>query len=326
MCSWNLGTCVPPEILGADGVIPQKQPLIRSLRLTTDFTCLHYFDAECGIDLSRFRQLRQLSWKAPNADNLDTLSVAIRNNSTHLEKLELDFVHWQKLQDDLGYYDDNDDTSGILPQNYFIRRVLFLNKRSPRPLLPANRVLSLSQVPIAAEMTDVVNFDILVSLTLRICLGWDRFLQRVTQLNVPINLKTLEIQESSSVSCSWTEDILADFLNAFEGLEELYISHVGPVPALDFWNRIIHRHTTLKRFVHHQRTIDIDDESPHFEEEHDLSDLAILGRELRQIKEAPSQNPLAWLNLEFIGLACVPERLVSACDLPPYASPNGNIL
>ncbi|KID73422.1 ATPase family AAA domain-containing protein 3C [Metarhizium brunneum] len=307
--SWNLGTCVPPEILGADGVIPQKQPLIRSLRLTTDFTCLHYFDAECGIDLSRFRQLRQLSWKAPNADNLDTLSVAIRNNSTHLEKLELDFVHWQKLQDDLGYYDDNDDTSGILPQNYFIRRVLFLNKRSPRPLLPANRVLLLSQVPIAAEMTDVINFDILVSLTLRICLGWDRFLQRVIQLNVPINLKTLEIQESSSVSCSWTEDILADFLNAFEGLEELYISHVGPVPGLGFWNRIIHRHTTLKRFVHHQRTIDIDDESPHFEEEHDLSDLAILGRELRQIKEAPSQNPLAWLNLEFIGLACVPERL-----------------
>ncbi|KAF5127134.1 hypothetical protein E5D57_008062 [Metarhizium anisopliae] len=158
-------------------------------------------------------------------------------------------------------------------------------------------------------MTDVINFDILVSLTLRICLGWDRFLQRVIQLNVPINLKTLEIQESSSVSCSWTEDILADFLNALEGLEELHISHVGPVPGLGFWNRIIHRHTTLKRFVHHQRTIDIDDESPHFEEEHDLSDLAILGRELRQIKEAPSQNPLAWLNLEFIGLACVPERL-----------------
>ncbi|KAG8405735.1 hypothetical protein J3458_021673 [Metarhizium acridum] len=158
-------------------------------------------------------------------------------------------------------------------------------------------------------MTDVINFDILVSLTLRICLGWDRFLQRVIQLNVPMNLKTLEIQESSSVSCSWTEDILADFLNAFEGLEELYISHVRPVPGLGFWNRIIHRHTTLKRFVHHQRTIDIDDESPHFEEEHDLSDLAILGRELRQIKEAPSQNPLAWLNLEFIGLACVPERL-----------------
>lgn len=66
---------------------------------------------------------------------------------------------------------------------------------------------------------------------------------------------------------------------------------------------------TLKKLVQYQRTISTDDESPYFEEELDLPDQGILGRELHEITEDPSRNPLMSLNLECIGVACVSERL-----------------
>ncbi|KAM5357024.1 hypothetical protein ACJZ2D_016690 [Fusarium nematophilum] len=308
--SWDLGTCVPPEILGVNGVVPLQQPSLHSLSLITDPTCRNYHDAECEIDLSSFCKLQNLSWRGPNSDNLDALTVALRSNSTHLRKLELDFVNWPELREYLGYFsDDEDDMDGIRETDYFAYAVLGLNKRSPRPLFPIIRVLFLSQVPLSAAMAHAFNFDTLASLTLRMCPNWDRFVGRVMQLNHPIKLKKLEIQESDGVTYEWSEAFILDFLDAFEGLEELFVSQAGPASALELWDHVARRHPTLKRFVGHQRTINTDEDSPHFEKPCDVPDLAIFGPQMRRIKEDPSQNPLAKLDLEFIGLACMPERL-----------------
>lgn len=306
---------MPSGILGSHGIIPLKQPFLRSISLTTDSSCSHFYNSDCEIDLSSFRHLQSLRWRAPNPDNLNALSVAIERNSVHLRKLELDFVNWPKLWDSIGYdSDEKEDDDGNAEQYYFAGEVLRLNRRSPRPLFPAIRELSLSQVPLAAAVARAINFDTLVSLTLRMCPAWDEFIGRVVQLNLPIKLRTLEIQESDKVSRSMGEDALSDFLDAFEGLEELFISHSGPAGSLELWNHVVRHHATLRRLVHHQRTVNIDYESPYFEEEFDLPDLEITGRDMRQIREDPSKNPLARLNLECIGLACIPERLVRTRD------------
>ncbi|RSL48004.1 hypothetical protein CEP51_015698 [Fusarium floridanum] len=310
--SWDLGTCVPPEILGVNGVVPLRQSSLQSLSLITDPTCRDDHDAECEIDLSSFCKLQSLSWRGPNSDNLDALTVALRSNSTHLRELELDFVNWPELREYLGYFsDDEDDMDGIKGTDYFAYAVLGLNKRSPRPLFPTIRVLFLSQVPLSAAMAHAFNFDTLTSLTLRMCPNWDQFVGRVMELNHPIKLKKLEIQESDDVTYECSEDSILDFLDAFEGLEELFVSQAGPAPALRLWDHVARRHSQLKRFVGHQRTINTDENSPNFEKPCDLPDLAIFGRDMRRIEEDPSQNPLAKLDLEFIGLACIPERLVS---------------
>lgn len=124
------------------------------------------------------------------------------------------------------------------------------------------------------------------------------------QLNHPIKLKRLEIQE-------WSEAFFLDFLNAFEGLEELFVSEAGPTSALELWEHAARRHPTLKKFVGHQRMINTNEDSPHFERPCDVPDLGICGHDMRRIKEDPSQNPLAKLDLEFIGVPCMPKRLVS---------------
>ncbi|KAF5966994.1 AAA family ATPase, partial [Fusarium coicis] len=182
--SWDLGTCLPPEILGANRVVPLQQSSIQSLSLITDPTCRACYDGECEIDLSPFSSLQSLSWKGPTSDNLDALTVALHNNSTHLRNLELDFSNWQELREYLSYFSDDED-----------------------------------------DMT-----------------------------------------------------------------------------ALELWEQAAHRHPTLKRFVGHQRMTNTNEDSPHFERPYDVPDLGISGHSMRRIKEDPSQNPLAKLDLEFIGL------------------------
>lgn len=76
------------------------------------------------------------------------------------------------------------------------------------------------------------------------------------------------------------------------------------------WSLVAQHRASLRRFAYQQRSSGIDETSPFFEEEHDLSDLAIFGYAKRKLRKSPAENPLAQLNLEFIGLSCQPEILV----------------
>ncbi|KAK7928614.1 hypothetical protein PG985_005612 [Apiospora marii] len=262
--------------------------------------------------LRSFRWLRlgsickvvSLSWKAPHPRNLGALSVAIRSNAESLQTLDLDFLDWSSMAKDLGYESDGDDST-----SHFLASVLKSHQHSPRPFFPKMRTLSLSQVPLGKAMAVATNFDTLTSLTLRNCPGWHRFVKGALKHNYPINLKRLEIQHSDSLSVGDGESVLRAFLDSFEGLEELYISELGPQDSIELWQHVVRHQASLRNLVYHQRIVGIDEESPFFEEEHDLDDLAIFGRQMRLIKEDCSQNPLADLDLECLGLSCIPERL-----------------
>lgn len=166
-------------------------------------------------------------------------------------------------------------------------------------------------------MAPAFNFDALESLMLRMCPSWDRFLRSVMQLGFPMKLRKFEIQETGQVTNEWNETFILNLIEAFDGLEELFISQARPASALRLWDHIARHYSTFKRFVGHQRTINTDEQSLNFEEPCDLTDLAIFGRDMHRIKEDPSQNPLTKLDLEFIGLACIPKRLAS---IPHYRS------
>ncbi|RSL50922.1 hypothetical protein CEP54_011695 [Fusarium duplospermum] len=321
--SWDLGVCGPADIFGDRGILPLQQPLLRTLSLITDPTCLEHHAAcrDRHIDLSSFRQLRNLTWRGPGPENLDTLGAALRNNSAHLKRLELDFVNRfiafnydsdatdvSDASDDSDVQDEMENTRVIRKKSVFASAVLRLTHYPQRPLFRNICVLSLTQVPLSGYMADAFNFDTLESLTLRMCPWWDLFLDRVMQLDFPIKLRAFEILEDTDIAFEWSDDIILDFLDAFGGLEELCISQTGPARTLDLWDTLGRRHPTLKRFVHHQRRKDIDDV---FQPPTDLPNLALVGSDMRRIKEDPSRNPLTQLDLEFIGLACKPARLVS---------------
>ena len=272
--SWDLGTCVPSEILGRQGILSLRQCSLKSLSLITDLACDHSEDDECDLDLSSFRQLQSLRWKAPANAHLEALSVAIRSNSVHLKKLELDFGRWEDLWMSLDHdrHDDEDEQ-----RHYFSAKILQLTNHSPRPFFPDIRVLSLSHVPLgAAAMAPAINFSTLVSLTLRKCLCWEEFLERVLEQGPTINLTKLEIQDSDSVSTGMGPFVIADLLEAFRGLEELFITDMGvSLDSTVVWSHVAHHRATLRRFVYHQRVVDQDEESPYFEKERDLRGLGI---------------------------------------------------
>lgn len=192
-------------------------------------------------------------------------------------------------------------------EDYFYGTMLQLTGYSSQPFFSNIRVLSLSQVPLTAFVASAINFHTLRSLTLRKCPGWDEFLRGVLEHNQPLNLKTLEIQYSYAGILELEEHVIGCFLDAFGGLEELFVSVPGPHDSIRFWNHLAHHRETLRKFADHQRTI-----SPTPDMGQDIPDLGIPGRQIRRIKENPSQNPLARLDLECIGLPCMPERLVCA--------------
>lgn len=291
-----------------------------------------------GVELSSFRRLLNFAWKGLRPEHMEPLGVVLRNNSRHLKSLELDFCNLIRFfrnnkdgqdksssttSDNTSDNGDGMDRTGVRKSRFFASNILGVDSKSPSLLFPNIRVLSLSHVPLTRSMAPVFSFDTLVSLRLRLCSCWDVFIKRVLKLNHPIRLKMLEIQDSDAVSDDLGEDIILDFVNAFEGLEELFVCHPGPMSALELWKVVAHRHTTLKALVCHQTTVVQDWSSPVFGQVCDLADMGIDGGEMRRIREDPSKNPLTELDLEFIGLACIPGRMVSIRDIHPW-TPRGS--
>ncbi len=71
-----------------------------------------------------------------------------------------------------------------------------------------------------------------------------------------------------------------------------------------------HHKSTLTRFVCHQRTVNLNENSPYFKEEIDLLDLSLLLEDTAELDQSESHHPFVVLNLECISLGCTPQLLV----------------
>ncbi|OJD13766.1 hypothetical protein AJ78_05816 [Emergomyces pasteurianus Ep9510] len=99
-----------------------------------------------------------------------------------------------------------------------------------------------------------------------------------------IHLKTLEVQYTVSCEDHFSEgEQLLTFLHAFNGLEELFVSTSGSLNAVNLWRAALNHGATLKRFVHHQRTVDLDDKSVYFKEQRDLLNLLFKLKTIKQL-------------------------------------------
>lgn len=311
---------MPEGILGPLGVIPLWHPSLQSLSLTTSCDCNGREDRVfprhqgCVIDLDRLRELRRLCWKAPRREDVDVLSSAIRNNSQHLKSLELDFVDWENL--DLRYdaaFNWIDTIETARDCCTFSTRILRLPSSPTRSLLlfPDLQELSLSGIPIGTDLAKAIDITNVRSLTLRRCFGWHLFLARVIDRGIDVRLKTLEVQDLSHVSSTSSgKQVLARFLDTFKGLERLSVSYVCPsIPEPDLWAHAAGHRDTLRRYVQHER-IYTGMDGPIWPCELDSPRLGMPNARFRTMQEDVSSNRLGSLNLECIGLACTPERMV----------------
>lgn len=249
-----MGTCIPHQILGPLGHLPLKQKNIESIRLTTDGACEWNLYGNCLIDLSEFKKLKSLSWNGLRSENdFSTLHGALQQFSNQLVELELDLIDWNTVN----YFLMDQDVS----VDFFARRILALPPGGRKGMFSALQVLSLSAVSLTSfpeEIAEAFDFSSLRSLKLRLCPGWDDFLQHVREFCQPITLKSLEIQVATEMEDNF-RDTITEFLESFEGLEKLFISTNSEKDPVDLWYALLQHKSTLRRFVHHVRGGDNED-------------------------------------------------------------------
>ncbi|KAH8650229.1 hypothetical protein BGZ60DRAFT_569554 [Tricladium varicosporioides] len=305
--SWEMGTCIPSQIMGELGCIQNKQSSVETISLITGGSCSINTASDNSIDLSLFYSLRDISWTGLRSlQEFGTLSCALKNNSKHLKKLRLDFVNWS--EEDLD--EDEYDNAG----NFFAIQVLKLVAGPCEIMFPALATLSLSAVSLenmGKGLAHAFNLSRLSSLTLRHCPGSEEFLNAVIDSGQTIQLSSLE------VACGLYDDdvalcaALSTLIKSFQGLRDLFITLPAPVPTLGLRRSMAHHKSTLARFVCRERTIDHDENSLFFEEEIDLLDLSPTPGDRVELDPSESYHPFAALNLECIGLGSTPQLLKS---------------
>ncbi|KLP22008.1 uncharacterized protein LW94_3265 [Fusarium fujikuroi] len=262
---------------------------------------------ETAIDLSAFTHLLDISWRGLNSENLKTLAIALRNNKSHLESLELDLIDWPHMRRELGYQSDSEVVHGLKARDYINEKVFGLDKLSPCIKFPNLHTLVLSQVPLSATLAETVDFEILKSLTIRSCPLWYEFVLTMAQRKIPVKLRKLELQESWPKNDEGSiymdeDDPIAFLLDSFEGLEEFYLSQVGGMRSILTWHHVCHHKSTLKIFVNHSRF---------YEERNrrwwDQPDMMLRDWNTTPFKNNPTSTPLYQLDTEFISLSCTPK-------------------
>jgi hypothetical protein len=130
--------------------------LLEDITLVTCGTHCNGSGADSTIDLSKFHNLRRISWFG--ADNYtEALHVVLKTNSRHLTDLQLEYqsIPTEDLEDDDSSYDEIDysededeatEARGEYLRNFFAREVLDLKPSTPTSelIFPALTSLSLS--------------------------------------------------------------------------------------------------------------------------------------------------------------------------------------
>jgi hypothetical protein len=300
---------VPDSLLGPSGYLTTSQKDIESLRLITDGSCLWRQENRLNIGptLLGFPNLKRLSWAGLSSyEDFHTLADTLQQISQQLVEFELDLEYHVYLQ-------SNTDRDHSL----FTSKVLRLQQPAT-PMFHALRTLSLCSVSFTTSLFDeteatrrileAFNFSTLRSLKIRSCPGWELVLQNLTGSTPPMALRSFEIQSTISEDGYVGPGVIAPFLESFEGLDELFLSTSSPAPTLDIWHAMGHHIKTLRRFVHHQRDVVLDETSPILEEERDLSDLSFF--DVSDLGSDPTQNPLGKSDLRSVGLSCSPGWMV----------------
>ncbi|PVH94481.1 hypothetical protein DM02DRAFT_676170 [Periconia macrospinosa] len=299
--TWGLGTCIPQEIIGSSGLLTLKQKQIESMQLITAGSCYGNLTSQSPMNLSGFTRLKKLSWKGMKSENdWETLKNTLKQSSHQLVELELDFVEWVRLKSGL-FTDDKPGSSFTRPKP---------PQGTPR-MFPALQVLSLSEFMFESDamyLAYAFDFALLRSLKLNYSC-WKEFLLG-SRLNRPSRLKCLEIGIDIPIYDGEAEKLIPEFLQSFNGLEQLALLTCSPSPTLDIWRAALHHKSTLKAFVHHQRDY-IQNDDLGFEEYCDNPNLslALVEEEVAGWTENPSENPLSEFNLEFLGICLDPKLL-----------------
>ncbi|CVK98083.1 uncharacterized protein FMAN_12192 [Fusarium mangiferae] len=154
--SWNYTSCIPSEILE---ILSLKHPSIQSLSLVTDPFCSRFnrWSRTADLDLSAFRNLRRLSWKAPMGCHFDNIASLVKANARHLEDLELELHGWSPDHESkVMQHDDNPEVWDNIQASAMLARKTFglevtTSRAAEQICFPKLRRLKLTRAPLRDE-------------------------------------------------------------------------------------------------------------------------------------------------------------------------------
>ena len=247
--SWDMGICIPEEVIGSGGLLQRKQKAIESLSLLTGGFCKtsrenfpsdrnHLFTSARALDLAPFRSVCRFSWNGiKSLRELEYLSVLIYQQAEILQALEIGIISWDKVLRHwlgLGIYGET-----LSAENYPNLFDMIVFPKSKRRRLKSLTYLSLDNVPLHSHgqidadvkcwpeqvhppeapgtherMADLLNIYGLRTLKLRQCEHASQFLlYLVNDMRIPRPLPSLAGSPFPGIS---TEEYLAPIMERFE--------------------------------------------------------------------------------------------------------------
>lgn len=194
--SWDLGTCIPLNILSPGGYLPTHQSSLRRLFLSTSGSCDRALVRSSPLDLSNFRHLSEFSWTGlQSKTDFDALRVCLGAARKHLQSLDLHLFDTERW-DDLWAQDLEYSDSAIHIPNFFASHIMGHRIGRRGLILSSLKSLSLSSVSFTSAIHELsVAFQIgkLQSLKLHNCPGALDLLYHVVCAEGTHRLVSLEI-------------------------------------------------------------------------------------------------------------------------------------
>ncbi|QSS64918.1 hypothetical protein I7I51_01993 [Histoplasma capsulatum] len=259
---WELGTCVPEDMLWGGQSPLRNQRQIESVTLVTDGGCGASIFTQYFVDLARLEGLRSLEWRGlQRYDDFESIAKCIAVRGHQIESLSLDLVFWNRAEMIwIDVFSERIQQRTRVPDNFFAHTVLGIQPGVHKQSLPHLKFLALSSVSFhhaGMEMLDAFNVERLQSLKLCNCPGTLDWLQLVIASEMVMNLKSFELVFNSGTSDLRLDSVerlsetVGGFIRRLRGLENLFIMLSCPVDWNTVADAISTHDSSLKRVVTH---------------------------------------------------------------------------
>ncbi|KAL9045961.1 MAG: hypothetical protein Q9214_001091 [Letrouitia sp. 1 TL-2023] len=259
---WDMGTCFPSAILGEKGYLVMHQHCIRKLSLTTEGNCMSR-----GPPLKDFINLQELSWKGLlSEDNCASLRTFLELRHERLTSLEVDFINWAEVKDNISDFpDDDDDRDDSTP---LIDLILPEREDNYEDFLPNLQTFSLSAASFKGSWDLLINaFNLCGVKELRLlnCERAVELLDYIARRNVQLHATKAELVLGQAEMDNTIYDIV-EFLAPFDSLKDLYLLFQSEYTDECYFEMILHYRDTLRRLVYHRRHYCLTETAPYWEE------------------------------------------------------------
>ena len=248
---WDMGTSCPWAICGNEGYLLNHQTFIKRLSLVTRVD-----DDWASSPLAMFISLREISWKGlQSRGECHALRAFLQVHHDQLESLELDFMFWGELMENLesSYYADGpaEDQSYLLQDLIFPQRddnyQNFLNNLQKLSLRGASFDGSWEHILRAFNMENVEELRLID------CRLTVEMLHELALDDITLEAGRVELVIDSPEMDDPHPDPVHDFLAVFWTLEDLFLLFDTEFADWCYVKMILQHRDTLRRLVYHRR-------------------------------------------------------------------------